>query len=228
MNKKVVYTCITGDYDDLHDPIVITKDFDYICFTDSVDMKSDIWEIRPLPKEVENLSQVKKQRFIKINPHLFLSEYDISIWVDGSIYIKDDLNDFIRYVMEHKYSLLMNKCSVFVPTHPYRKCAYVEANIFLKFFNDLVVKQMERYEKEGFPHNYGLLQSNILLRKHNDPNCIKLMETWSNEVMNWCYRDQFSFNYASWKNKDVEVKYIDRNIFHSKWFYWGGHKQKNE
>lgn len=233
MNKKVIYTCITNGYDTLKDPTVVTEGYDYVCFTDDADMKSDIWQFRPLPKEVDEIPSNKKQRFIKINPHLFLKEYDFSIWIDGNVTIRGNLDHFINYVMEHKESFLKSKCSVFVPKHPWRDCIYKEAAIVKEMLKDssAVEKQIAKYEAEGFPKKYGLLQSNILLRKHNDPQCIKLMESWSNEVMNFSHRDQLSFNYVLWKSKDIEIKYIDENIYISEWFHWNGRhfkKKKNE
>jgi hypothetical protein len=41
----------------------------------------------PIPKELQYLSDVKKQRVVKICPHRYLKEYDISIWVDGNFSI---------------------------------------------------------------------------------------------------------------------------------------------
>ena len=35
MGKICVYTCITGDYDNLIQHTYIDKDYDYICFTDN-------------------------------------------------------------------------------------------------------------------------------------------------------------------------------------------------
>ena len=82
--------------------------------------------------------------------------------------------------------------------------------------------QIERYKREGFPKDYGLLQSNILIRKHNNEDCIKLMEDWFNEVKNGSHRDQLSFNYALWKNEDIKIEYLDKYIYRSKWFFWNG------
>jgi hypothetical protein len=31
---KVIYTCISGNYDTLHDNIYVNPDWDYVCFTD--------------------------------------------------------------------------------------------------------------------------------------------------------------------------------------------------
>ena len=221
-NKKVIYTCISGKYDALIDPLYITKGFDYVCFTDNEDFKSKIWDIRPLPKETEGLSQVKKQRYVKLNPHKLLSEYDISIWVDGNVSIKGDLNEFID-------SVIKDDISVYVPQHPSRNCIYAESKAVISMKKDKkenVEPQMKRYETEGFPKNYGLLQSNILLRKHNEKDCIRLMEAWFNELKDNSHRDQLSFNYVLWKNSDINIIYLDKLIYKSEWFKWNlGHRK---
>lgn len=120
---------------------------------------------------------------------------------------------------------MTSDCSVYVPKHPQRNCIYAEANVVVRMGKDkstITKPQMERYKKEGFPEKYGLLQSNIMLRKHNKLDCIKLMEDWFNELKDGSHRDQLSFNYASWKNKDVKVMYLDKNICKSEFFYWNG------
>ena len=223
-NKKVVYTCITGGYDSIIEPSYITEGFDYVCFTDNPNMDSDVWDIKPLPKETEGLSQVKKQRYVKLNPHKLFGEYDISIWVDGNVTIKSDLNKFVN-------ETLKDDCSIYVPQHPARNCIYKEASAVISMRKDkkeIVNPQIERYKEEKFPENYGLLQSNILLRKHNNENCIKLMEAWFAELKDNSHRDQLSFNYVLWKNKDIKVVYMDKNICKSKYFNWGsGHKKQS-
>ena len=90
--KKVIYTCITDEYDKLITPKVISKDFDYICYTDSEKLKSDFWEIRKMPSEFLNYPKTKINRAIKILPHKILQEYDLSIWVDANVSINADLN----------------------------------------------------------------------------------------------------------------------------------------
>ena len=94
MNNIVCYTCITGGYDELKDVLVKPRNIDFICFSD-VNFRSYTWEVRAVPKELCYLSNVKKQRIVKICPHRYLREYDISIWVDGNILVKGDLNKFI-------------------------------------------------------------------------------------------------------------------------------------
>ena len=60
---KICYTCITGKYDALIEPLVVTPGWKYVCFTDQTNFTSKVWEIRPLPESIENdesLSIVKK------------------------------------------------------------------------------------------------------------------------------------------------------------------------
>jgi hypothetical protein len=146
----------------------------------------------------------------------------MSIWVDGNITLKGDLNEFIGLT-------ITGDTSVYVPQHPLRNCLYDEAKAVVSMKKDakeIVNPQIERYKAEGFPKDYGLLQSNILLRMHNDNNCIRLMEAWFDELKDNSHRDQLSFNYALWKNSDVSVIYMDKDIFKSKWFFWNtGHKK---
>jgi hypothetical protein len=215
MSKNVIYTCITGGYDNLIEPTYVTEGFDYVCFTDDETLTSNTWDIRPMPKETDGLSLVKKQRYVKVNPHKVLSEYDLSIWIDGNIAVTDNLFDFMK-----EYNI-DGSVSVYVPKHPSRVGVFEEVNAILGFQKDTfenMKPQIERYQKEGLPQNTGLLQSRILVRKHNDPSCIKLMEAWFNEIRNGSHRDQISFNYAAWKNPQIQFVYLNEWVYKSKYF----------
>lgn len=225
-NKKVIYTCITGEYDDVKEPTYITNGFDYVCFTDNMNMKSNIWRIKPLPAEVDELSNVKKQRYVKVNPHRVLDDgYELSIWVDGNVLVKGDLNKLLD-------TIDLSESSVFVPKHPSRDCIYREARAVISMKKDTaehIDPQIKKYKDEGFPKEYGLLQSNILIRKHNEDDCKKLMDEWFEEIKNGSHRDQLSFNYIQWKNGDIKVIYLDKYIYKSEWFSWNGiHHRKSK
>lgn len=120
MNKVVVYTCITGGYDSLKQPKAVSANIDYICFTDRFSGVLGAWKFVPVPDELKWLSNVKKQRVVKICPHRYLKEYDISIWVDGNISIIGNLNKFIN-----QYDL--NIKPFYTRVHPSRNCIYDEA-----------------------------------------------------------------------------------------------------
>lgn len=197
MSKTVCYTCITGGYDTLHDPLNPSADIDYICFTDSADtMVSVVWKFRQIPAELNHLSNVLKQRAIKICPHRYLSEYDVSVWVDGNITIIGDLNKFIS-----QYDLA--KSSFYTRIHPTRNCIYDEAKACIAFGKDrpsIIDAQMSRYQEDGYPYNLGLAETCVLLRAHTDIHCAILGNYWMTELLGGSYRDQLSFNYVCWKH----------------------------
>ena len=224
--KIVVYTCITGGYDNLIKPSFVTPGVDYVCFTDNKDLKSNIWKIKPIPNELLEFSKVKQQRAVKILPHRYLPEYDISIWIDANVDTKANIKDYLTGFDFDKYS-------VFIPEHPARKCIYKEKQECVRLRKitgdgiDLADKQMARYKAEKFPENFGLVQSNVVVRKHNDEYSKKLMEIWWAELKDYSHRDQLSFNYALWKVGSEHFKYLIKTTCNSKTFSWGrAHRKK--
>ena len=192
-NKKVVYTAITGDYDELLTPTYLNDDWDYICFTDNENINSDVWEIRKM--EDSDLDKVKKARMYKILPHVFLPEYEYSLWIDGNFRIINDMNEYIK-----KYA---NNNLMMCIIHPDRDCVYDEADACIEQKKDspeVILNQINRYKAENYPKKWGMIASGILFRKHNDPQVIKVMNTWWEELKYQSRRDQLSFNYACWKN----------------------------
>ena len=224
--KVVVYTCITGGYDDIIEPTYVTPGVDYVCFTDDKTLKSKAWRFRPIPEELLSYSKVKQQRGVKILAHRYLPESDIGVWVDGAVIVKGNIDEYLK-------SLDLDQYSVFIPEHPARKCIYAEKEICVrirKIKGDdvaLADKQMKRYRDEKFPENYGLVQSNIMVRRHNDEYSKELMEKWWSELKDYSHRDQLSFNYALWKCTAKKFKYLIKTTCNSKTFNWiKSHKKK--
>lgn len=66
--KVVVYTAIFGDYDDLIDQILVSKNFDFIDFSDnkSIADKSKIWQFNEVDSSIfprESMSRINKTDF---------------------------------------------------------------------------------------------------------------------------------------------------------------------
>lgn len=203
--KYVVYTAIIGDYDNLKDPEYVNSNFDYICFTDNKDLKSDVWDIRII--ENLNLDNTRKARRYKILPHKYLSEYDYSLWVDAAFRIIGDLEKYLNKYLRN--GLLLGV------SHSKRNCIYEEAKacIGLEKDNESVINsQIKKYKDDNYPKNNGLIESGVLFRKHNDTKVIKLMEEWYDEIIHHSKRDQLSFDYVMWKN---DFEYDKSNVF-----YW--------
>ena len=103
--KKVVYSVILGKYDEIK-TINIQNGYDYFIFSDVYNKTSvkTNWTILPIPEEVKNLNitDVKKQRFIKLHPHLYFKNYDLSIYIDATFTITGDLDEFLLLLKKFK------------------------------------------------------------------------------------------------------------------------------
>ena len=218
--NNVCYTCITGDYDTLKNPTIISKGFDYICFTDNPNnLISDVWEIRPIPDKFNlNISDVKKQKLIKWRPDLLFDQYENSIWVDGNIQIKCDLN---KYLTDNLISIIK---------HPERNDIYQEGAACIRLQKDspeIINKQLEKYEKLQFPKCSGLAEANFIIRKHNNPLIKELGEKMEKELLEFSHRDQLSFNYVVSTIPGLSINYLDKNtIRNSRDFELKKHKLK--
>lgn len=209
-NNFVVYTALFGTYDDLNEPKKDYDGCDFICFTDQKHLKSDIWEIR-LVDDLDLPSNMINRKF-KILPHLYLSEYEYSMYVDSNIKIIANPKD-----LANKYLTLYD---FVLPKHFVRDCIYKEAieciNINKTNYKE-TTNQIQHYKQQGFPKNYGLGENNILLRKHNNDAVKKLMNDWWTELNNYTKRDQLSLAYVHWKNNRF-MQYMDESARGSSYF----------
>ncbi len=84
--------------------------------------------------------------------------------------------------------------------HYERSCIYDEAALVSELrLDDLdtIAGQMNYYRSLGFPEQAGLICGTVLLRRHNEPKVVAVMERWFAEVLRWSYRDQLSFNFVA-------------------------------
>ncbi len=199
--RKIIYTAIIGDYDTLKEPSVVNKDWQYICYTNNKNLKSDIWDIRPLPYYDLNLSPTKQARKIKILPPF---EYDVCIWADGSIRIQCNLDEFID-----KY----HKAEITTLKHPHRNCVYREADACIKRKKDnpnTINNQISIYKSEGYPENNGMIGSGVIIRSRSLKVNV-FCNQWWHQVQSHSHRDQLSFNFTL-KYNPVSVHLIPFDI----------------
>ncbi len=205
--RRCIYTCITGNYDTLI-PIKHETGWDYICFTD-MDVTSDCWDIREIPEELVELSLVKQQRMIKILPERYLSEYDVTIWIDANMTLRESLNDF--------YDAYKTNKPISFKKHPIRNCIYDELNACMRLNKDsstIITDIKNRYKEEGMPENYGLYETGIIIRDNRDIRTSELMNMWAKEVRDNSHRDQLSLTYCIWKLncKDIIFEYSNTSF----------------
>lgn len=203
MKKKVVYTSLTGNYDNLLQPLVVDDSFDYICFSNDIhEEKIGIWEIRRIP--YSNSDNTRLSRYVKLMPHKVLQDYEYSLWMDANMQIATEkLYDIVNKRIEEGYPIYQ------VPS-PFRDCIYDEIrHTYLSRKVNLkdARKQFKHLKNEGFPNHYGLYENGLILRKHNEEIAKLVSEGWWEEYQTYCHRDQFSLSYVYWMN-NFKPKYI--------------------
>lgn len=220
MNKICVYTCITGNYDNLIEINNIEEGIDYICYTNNKEIKSKTWKVEYI--QDDNLTNVQLARKIKILGTPKLTKYDVVVWIDGRIYFEKSIKDFIKkYVDLKNYDLVGFK-------HFCRNSINNEmiANYEIEKIDIAGLNKLDKfYKKEKFPDNCGLIETTLLFRNFNNIKLNQAMQDWFNMILEYSYRDQLSFNYVEWKNK-LKVKYLDINIWDNEYFKFNPHNSE--
>jgi hypothetical protein len=201
--KICLYTCIFGDYENLNNHIKFDN-LDYILFTDNKELKSDLWKII----YIENTEKVPPAIFykkIKSFPNIYLSEYDLTIWLDANFIIKNDI--FLDYILDNfkDNKILLYKHYCMAGFH--RDCAYTEgeySKTIPKYKNEKIDEQLNNYKNDVFPEHFGLFQSGFLLRNNRDEEVINFNTLWYDEIIKYSVKTpqcQISLPYVLWKTK---------------------------
>jgi len=227
--KKVIYTAIIGGYDELIEPSFIPEGWDFVCFSDR-NLTSKIWNIKKvLPLYSDNTRTARKYKLL---PHRWFPNYDYSLWVDGNIDIVGDVNELLHYLDDCNYATYDHTQNQLDS----RNCIYKEAEAILKLgyqngnYKDnpnLIKKQMEKYLKEDYPSNNGLVVQMQVLRKHNEIDIAHSMENHWTELKYNSKREQLSFNYISWKD-NLKYSFIQGDSRNNKYFIHKGRHKGNK
>jgi len=228
MNRKVIYTCITGGYDDVQEQTYVNPEYDYICFTDDMTtVKDSMWEFRPLV--FSELTGLRNSRWHKLHPHDLFPQYDESLWIDGNLDI-----------LSPKFFDTMNiedDDVIRVSRHPHQRYLWDEYALNRELDKDdlnLMRLEEEKIKSTGFDGDYRdgtFFETGIMWRRHNDPRCRELMDDWWWWIDHYSFRDQLSFTYVLWE-KGMTVGYLfDENLRTSdmiKFADYVNHRNPNE
>ena len=196
----VAYTCITDGYDVPKNPLYIDPCLDYILFTNSStdDLeKTNIWKSRMIDKVAVSPQNNSANRFYKFHPFELFHEYNFSIYIDGNVQLISDTSSLFAVARNSKSGIAMHR-------HATMNCAYKNA-VWCEYNHrgniSAIRKQTEKYHKEGFPEDFGLLEATIIVVDLHNENARKIMDEWWKE---FCItgggRDQISLPYVLWKN----------------------------
>jgi Protein of unknown function (DUF616) len=188
--RIAVYTAIAGDYDFLKMPTEIDARCDYYCFTDRDISWQDAWIRREF--SWRHSDPVRIARHVKHHPHELFPDHEWSIWIDANI----QLNCLPQALMPPS----TDSWDLAVWQHPYRDCLYAEAEECVRLEKDdaaMIRAQAARYRAQDFPEHAGLIENNVLVRRHNAPAMIGLAQAWWREIAEGSRRDQLSFPFVA-------------------------------
>jgi cellulose synthase/poly-beta-1,6-N-acetylglucosamine synthase-like glycosyltransferase len=190
--NKAIYTVITGNYDTVKEIQCDTTGWDCILFTDNQEIKSKTWKVIYIEKSEKPLM---KQREIKMLSHVFLPDYALTLYIDGSMTLVLNPDSLIRDF--YKGGFLTVK-------HPSRSTITAEAQaiINLKKDNaDAIKKHLKNLNaKTRMPNNYALFESGFIIRDKSESSA-RISERWWQLFNDGVKRDQLSLPYASFMEK---------------------------
>lgn len=204
MNKKVIFTVITNNYD-TPNPVTRQNGFDYIMFTDNPDLTVHGWDVR---------HTTTPQRHLKIYPFDELKEYDESIYLDGNISVVGNMTNLV--------SSMKSDFTTF--KHPVRDCFIQEHYqcIRLKKADTKLIRDQLAYNvKLGLEPNTGMYQTGVIYRKHTD-EVKEFCADWLAELKKFTHRDQLSIMTAVF-NTGYTPNGIDWRLF-NRYFRLDKHK----
>ena len=218
MSKRIIYTSVFVGYDEVVEQS--SNGWDWKCFSE--DTHTPIYE--------DNNRNAKR---FKVLPHRYLKDYEYSVFIDGNMNVRGDLNEFVdKYLVDSNVAFFSHSNN----NLDGRNCAYDEARTIFELgdknmkatpdrgilnYKDnpfVIEKQMNRYIDEGFPKNSGLITGMVILRRHNKADCIQTMEDWWTEIKYNSKRDQLSFNYCAWKN-NLKFNYMKGDSRNNQYYY---------
>lgn len=199
MKDFVIYTVLVGDYDDIMLPDVIDDRFDYVLYSN--DIKSEnigVWSIRPIAVVIENDNK-RLSRYPKTHPETMLSDYKASLYIDANIQIRDQwvYDRFVElYNKKIEYAgvklVLTGRDCIY--EHSFEMCQWLVEHDYV------AIRHCHELYKRGFPRHFGLNENNIIFRIHTE-RMKATDEEWWQWIINYSWRDQFSYMYCIWKHQ---------------------------
>lgn len=205
--RIAVYTCVTGGYDYIREPLATEENCDYYLISDREYTGLKVFRQLSTKNLVPGTinGNAEKNRWCKMHGHKIFESYKYSIYMDGSVTLKRPISYYVDQI---------GSAGIAIHKHPVRNCIYEEGLrlIISRIGNinyEAIRRQMLRYLKEGMQREYGLFECTMLVRDHTNFLSNQIMEQWFDEYIKGVKRDQLSLTYILWKNN---ISYTDIGV----------------
>jgi len=223
-DKRCVYTALIGDYEELNEqPVAVRSDINFVCFTDNKNLRSNTWKIVTVDPTFKK-DPIRSQRVIKLSPHQYLTNYDLSLYIDNTIILSVKPEDIFAEYNEH--------CDFLIPSHSYRHSLLDEFMEVKQLSLDdpkRIDEQLSDYRAtDGNCLSERPYWSGLLIRRHSMLEVRNVLRTWLYHVLRYTRRDQLSANYA-FRQSGLRPYRLDIDNF-SSWFHtWPvSHNRKHD
>lgn len=202
-SKRIAVYTVYSDWSGSLPSIVSEPWVDYICFFegDTPD-RHDGWVLRELTSYVE-LDSPRSSRLPKILPHIYLPEYEYSIYVDTSVELKPDLRkNFFGTLGDSQLGLVR------LPRTLAQEFREVSRRRYDNGF--VLLEQSQAYAAIDEPlESVQAYWGGMILRKHNERQIIEFANRWITNVLRFSRRDQLSLPVALIGFPKTNLKVID-------------------
>jgi len=198
--KVAILTANIGNIDEIKGIPRQSIDIDYYAYFDN-----------NLPFPLPNLNNRLKSKYVKIQTHRFLPQYDAYIWIDGRVEITADV--FAECMVKE---LEGNDVAIF--GHPERDILWSEYNhmvdqmkqgnhYLLSRYGDQQIDKERDFIKE---HLSRRLYACTIFARRNNPETNEAFNEWWRRCIEFSYFDQTMFSVIA---KDLKVKTLERKDF---------------
>lgn len=204
--KIALVTAIFGGIDEVHVPMKQTCPHQYFLFNE-----------QNCPADINYANDRLRAKFFKIQTHRVLPEFDLFVWMDGTLKMATNL--FLEQVIQKlgdNDALFMN--------HVIRKCVYEEAEEILKYLKDdksewygyfrtrftieEIEREIESYRKAGYPENAGLWSGGFFVRRNNE-RTNNFFNKWWDSILRYGCKDQMSLAYHINTYKEIKITFME-------------------
>ncbi len=185
--NSVIYTVMVGKYENLK-PAPRFDGWNTIAFVDDMSVEPNGWTLRHLPIN-HSLGKVRTSRLPRILPHLYLQDYQCSLYIDASVVIKHSPSKWIPIGALWAASKHWERHNVWQE---------IEANrVAQKAHSQTLSDQEEDYRSRRlYEKHIPLFQNCVIYRQHMNNRVIETCNAWWDEFCKFTCRDQLSLPMA--------------------------------